>query len=94
VPFCTVVEFEWEGAAGRSAFEAAMSAVAAEAPPPAGRLCRIVGLEETGAHVIEVWNSPAEAQRFADAAGPLLARVSFPAPSTVGGFEVTTFETS
>ena len=65
MPFCTVVEFEWEGPEARSAFAAAMAAVADEAPEPAGRLCRIVGLDENGAHVIEVWATPDEARHFA-----------------------------
>jgi hypothetical protein len=90
--FCTVVDFEFEGPEGRAAFEAAMSSIGIEGPPATGRLSRIVGLEETGAHVVEVWGTADEARRFAEAAGPLLAQVSFPAPSRVSAFEVTTYD--
>ncbi len=90
--FGTVVEFEFDGPEARAAFEAAMALIAREAPPPTGRLSRIVGLEDTGAHVIEVWESMAQAQRFAEASSPLLARVSFPYPSAVSSFEVTTYD--
>jgi hypothetical protein len=94
VAICTVVEFHWDAPEGRRAFEAAMEAVSAEAPPPTGRTSRIVGLTDMGAHVVEVWRTPEDARRLAAAAAPLLARVSFPAPASVHSFDVTSYEAS
>lgn len=90
--FCTIVEFEWEGAEGRARFEAAVAAASDGTAVPEGRLSRIVGVQDRGARVVEVWASPADAQRFAEATGPALARVQMPAPSRVDTFEVTAYD--
>ncbi len=91
MPFCTIVEFEWDGPAARVAFEATMTAVSEEAPPASGRLSRIVGVDDAGAYVVEVWSSPGDAQRFVEASAPLLARAPLPAPARVTSFAVTDY---
>lgn len=49
-------------------------------------------MHDQGAHVVEVWASPADAQRFVEVAGPALARVEMPAPTRVDTFEVTAYD--
>jgi hypothetical protein len=92
VAFCTIVEFEWEGPADRAHFEAAVETASRGAVAPEGRLSRIVGVEDTGARVVEVWATPADAQRFAEATAPDLAAVEMPAPTRVETFAVTTYD--
>lgn len=92
MPFCTIVEFEWDGPAACHAFEATMAAVNAEAPPATGRLSRIVGVNDAGARVVEVWSSPEDAQRFVEASAPQLARAPLPAPARITSFVVTVYE--
>jgi hypothetical protein len=89
--FCTIVEFEWDGPDAQAAFERAM-AVAAEHAPAAGQLSKIVGLDEAGARVVELWSSHDDARRFAEASAPALAAVAMPSPVRVVGFEVTTYQ--
>lgn len=88
VPYCTVVEFEWDGPGPRAAFEQVTSGGDA---PADGRLVRIVGIDERGARAIEVWGSQDDARRFAETAAPALGAAALPAPSRVYGFEVTSF---
>jgi hypothetical protein len=92
MPFCTIVEFEWDGPDARAAFERAMAVAAEHAPAAAGQLTKIVGLDEAGARVVELWSSHDDARRFAEASGPALAAVAMPPPVRVVGFEVTTYE--
>jgi hypothetical protein len=93
MPFCTIVEFEWTTGFGREQLEDAMDSVASPAGPPEGRLTRIVGMDDNGAHVVEVWRSGQDAKRFAEQSGPALSESRLPPPSRVIGFEVTDLET-
>jgi len=89
---CTIVEFEWGDTGARARFEAAVAAASDGTVTPEGRLARIVGIDERGARVVEVWTTAADAQRFAEATAPALADVGMPAPSRVESFEVTHYD--
>lgn len=58
MPFCTIVEFEWDAGFDELAFEHAMESMGSGADRPGGRLSRITDVDDTGAQVIEVWQSP------------------------------------
>jgi hypothetical protein len=57
-------------------------------------LSKIAGIDETGARVIEVWRSSADARKFAEQTAPSMSAVQMPAPSRVLGFEVTSYVVS
>jgi hypothetical protein len=86
--YCTVVEFEWEDAAERAAFEA----VVGGGGPVAGRVVRVIGIDDRGARAIEVWDQPDDARRHAESSAPALGGVDLPAPTRVFGFEVTSLD--
>jgi len=62
--FCTLVEFEWDETFGRERFTSAVGDVGGDTPE--GLLSRIVGIDDKGARVIEVWRSGDDAQAFAE----------------------------
>ena len=86
MPFCTIVEFEWDDEAERDLFH---SAVDAGDAVPDGCLARIVGIEDAGARVVEVWRSGDDARAFAELTAAAVAQM--PAPSRVVGFDVTSY---
>ena len=94
MPFCTIVEFEWDSSEARAAFEKTMAAVAAASPRPAGRVSRIVGIDEGGARVVEVWESGQAAAAYAEKTGPVVSGAALPTPVRVVAFEVTEYERS
>jgi len=85
--FCTLVEFEWDETFGRERFTSTIGDVGG--PTPEGRLSRIVGFDDKGARIIEVWRSGDDARAFAEKSRPFLAAAQLPPPSRVAGFEVT-----
>jgi hypothetical protein len=93
MPYCTIVEFEWDETFDREAFATALAGVDVGAAPP-GRLSRIAGIDENGARMIEVWRSGEDARAFAQASASSLSNAPIPAPSRVVGFEVTTYVVS
>jgi len=86
MPFCTIVEFEWGDEAERDRFQ---SAAGAGDQVPQGCLARIVGIDDAGARVVEVWRSGEDARAFAERTAAAVAQL--PAPSRVAGFEVTSY---
>jgi hypothetical protein len=87
MPYCTIVEFEWD-----ETFDYRGFAELAEPDKVAeGRLTRIASIDATGARMIEVWRSGADARAFAEKSAPSLAAVQLPPPSLVQGFEVTSY---
>ena len=52
MPFCTIVEFEWDQGFGRERFTSAIGD--ADQEMPSGRLSRITGIGDKGARIIEV----------------------------------------
>jgi hypothetical protein len=87
--FCTLVEFEWDETFGRERFTSAVGDVGGDTPE--GLVSRIVGIDDKGARVIEVWRSGGDAQAFAEKSRPFLAAAQLPPPSRVTGFEVTSY---
>jgi len=94
MPYCTIVEFEWDQTFDRERFAAVVGQAGDDAPPPAGRLSHITGIDDTGARMIEVWQSSGDAKAHADQSAPFLAGAELPAPSRVFGFEVTSYVVS
>jgi hypothetical protein len=94
MPFCTIVEFEWDETFDRDGFSRVISGAGGERPSPDGRLSQISGIDEKGARVIEVWRSVGDAQASAEKSRPFLAAAKLPAPSRVVGFEVTSYVVS
>jgi hypothetical protein len=90
VPYCTIVEFEWNETTSRELF-ATMLRTIEHSAPPAGCLSRIVGIDDSGARTIEVWRSSEDARAFAEASAPALAQTQLPPPTRVVGFEVTSY---
>jgi hypothetical protein len=91
MPFCTLVEFEWDESFGRAQFTAAVGNADPGEELPAGCLSRITGIDDAGARVIEVWRSGADARAFAEKSRPALAAAQLPAPARVVGFETTSY---
>jgi len=94
MPFCTIVEFEWDESFDRESFVRTISGSGGEAPHPDGRLSQISGIDEKGARVIEVWRSAGDAQAFAEKSRPFLEAARLPPPSRVVGFDVTSYVVS
>ena len=88
MPFCTLVEFEWD---------AVVRPGAVHRRPGRGRprrancrqgcLSRITSIDDAGARVIEVWRSGDDARAFADDAGPRWPRHSSRRRPGLAGFE-------
>jgi hypothetical protein len=94
MPYCTVVEFEWDETFDRERFASMVGRAGEAAQPPEGRLSHITGIDEHGARMIEVWRSGEDAKAHADQSAPFLATVEMPPPSRVFGFEVTSYVVS
>ena len=91
MPYCTIVEFEWNEGLDRERFASMVEGASAGHAGPEGRLSQIAGIDDAGARVIEVWRSSDDARRFAEQSAPSLSAVQMPAPSRVFGFEVTSY---
>ncbi len=94
MPYCTIVEFEWDETFDRERFASMAGDADGEETPPAGRLSRIAGIDDKGARMIEVWRSSDDARAFAEQSAPFIASAQLPAPSRVFGFEVTSYVVS
>jgi hypothetical protein len=91
MPFCTLVEFEWNESFGRERFTAALGEPGQDGDLPQGCLSRITSIDDAGARVIEVWRSGDDARAFAEQSRPALAAAQLPAPARVVGFETTSY---
>jgi len=58
---------------------------------PDGCVCRIVGTGQSGPKVIEVWRTPADAQRWAEATSGDVSDMSMPPPDRVSAFETSAY---
>ena len=94
MPYCTIVEFEWDENFDYEGFANMIGKADETAPPPAGRLSHITGIDDKGARMIEVWRSGDDAKAHAEQSAPFLADAQLPAPSRVFGFEVTSYDVS
>jgi hypothetical protein len=90
MPFCTIVEFEWDETFDHEAFGTALGARGDALPD--GCLSRISSIDASGARMIEVWQSGEHARAFAEQSAPDLAAMPIPAPSRVSGFELTSYQ--
>jgi hypothetical protein len=92
MPFCTIVEFQWDESFDHAAFARAVGGAGDSLP--AGCLSRISSVDSAGARIIEVWQSGQDAQAFAEQSKPFLDGAQLPAPSRVSGFELTSYLTA
>jgi hypothetical protein len=83
VPFCTMVEWDHDFSSGVYAKLTTQAGVL-----PGGCLCRIVGTGQSGPKVIEVWQTPGDAQRFAEATS---GDMNMPPPDRVSAFETSAY---
>jgi hypothetical protein len=90
MPFCTIVEFEWDESFDHESFGRAVGGT--DGALPSGCLSRIASIDAAGARMIEVWQSGADAQAFAEQSAPLLASTPMPPPARVAGFELTSYQ--
>ena len=93
MPYCTIVELEWDETFDRGAFARSLEEMGTATVPP-GRLSKIGGIDEKRARMIEVWRSSDDARAFAEKGTPSLSQGSIPPPSRVVGFEVSTYVVS
>ena len=91
MPFCTLVEFEWNESFGREQFIVVAGGLSQDGELPEGCLSRVTSIDDTGARVIEVWRSGDDARAFAERSRPALAAAQLPAPARVVGFETTSY---
>lgn len=91
MPFCTLVEFEWDESFGREQFTAAAGNADPGQDLPTGCLGRITSIDDSGARVIEVWRSGDDARVFAEESRPALAAPRMPAPARVAGLETISY---
>ena len=89
MPFCTLLE--WDRGFDLERYNRLNERAGTHDDLPEGCVSRIVGLVESGARVIEVWESDQDARRFADENAPLIAEVQMPPPTGVAAFETTVF---
>ena len=87
VPFCTMVE--WDQDFSSDVYD--MLTKHAEGGLPDGCLCRIVGTGQGGPKVIEVWQSPGDAQRWAEATSADVGDMNMPPPDRVAAFETSAY---
>lgn len=90
MPYCTIVEFEWDESFDYESFGRAVGGH--DGGLPDGCLSRISSIDAAGARMIEVWQSGAHAQTFAEQSAPLLASTPMPPPARVAGFELTSYQ--
>ena len=87
VPFCTMVE--WDQDFSSDMYD--MLTKHAGDGLPDGCLCLIVGTGQGGPKVIEVWQTPDDAQRHAEATSGDLSDMNFPPPDRVSAFETSAY---
>jgi hypothetical protein len=89
MPFCTLLE--WDSGFDRELFDRLNERAGISDELPDGCLSRIVGLVESGARVIEVWESQDDARRFSEQNTSLIAELNIPPPTGVAAFETNVF---
>lgn len=89
MPFCTLLE--WDGDFDLSRYEAMNQRAGGHDLLPDGCLSRIVGQVETGARIIEVWESPDDARRFSEEHSHLITEFQLPPPDRAAAFETAVY---
>jgi hypothetical protein len=88
--FCT--ELEWDKDFPFDRYEAMTSRAASHDGLPDGCLARVVGRVDTGARILEVWESPDHARRFGESSAELLAEFKMPMPTRSAAYETVIFQ--
>jgi hypothetical protein len=88
--FCTLLE--WEGEFDLDRYNEMNERAGGHDTLPDGCLSRIVGQDDSGTRIIEVWQSGDDARRFSEEHAPLLAEFEMPAPSRVAAFQTSVFQ--
>jgi hypothetical protein len=91
VAFCT--ELEWDKDFPFDRYDSMTRRSGTHDVLPDGCLVRIVGKIETGARILEVWESPDHAKRFGESTAGLLTEFRMPAPTRAAAYEAVTFQT-
>jgi hypothetical protein len=89
--FCT--QLEWESDFPFDRYEEMIRRSGSHDSLPEGCLARIVGRKDSGAYILEVWESPDDAGRFGESNAPLLKEFRMPMPSRSAAFETVIFKT-
>ena len=92
MPFCTLLE--WDSGFDPEAYDELSERAGMREKLPDGCLARIVGLVQSGARVIEVWESEEDAERFSEQNTPLIRELNIPPPTGVAAFETAVFQAS
>jgi hypothetical protein len=90
MPYCTLLE--WDSDFDLDRYDELNQRAGAHSGLPEGCLARVVGPVETGARIIEVWQSSEHAARFSEKNSPLIAELEIPPPARVAAFETTIFQ--
>ena len=89
MPFCTVVE--WDMDLDSSVYDELNERAGGHDALPEGCLTRIVGAVDSGARIIEVWESPDHARKYSEEHSPDIAELEIPPPDRVAAFETTIY---
>jgi hypothetical protein len=89
MPFCT--QLEWDSDFPFDRYEE-MARRGSHGSLPDGCLARVVGRKDTGAYILEVWESPDDARRFGEGSASLLKEFRMPMPTRSAAFETVIFE--
>ena len=89
--FCTLLQ--WDGDFDFGNLDAMLQRSGGHEALPEGCLSRIVGAVDGGACVVEVWESPDDARRFAERSAPLLSEFTMPPPSRTAAFATRLYQT-
>jgi hypothetical protein len=90
MPFCTLLE--WDSDFEFERYYQLNERAGTHDELPDGCLARIVGPVDTGARIIEVWESDEHARRFSEQNTPLIDELNIPPPTGVAAFETTIFK--
>jgi hypothetical protein len=90
MPFCTLLE--WDSGFDLERYNELNERAGTHDDLPEGCLVRIVGLVESGARVVEVWESDEHARRFSEQNSHLISELNVPPPTGVAAFETTIFQ--
>ena len=88
MPFCTLLE--WDADFDFDTYQKLNERTGGH-DLPEGCLSRIVGAVETGARIVEVWESPEHARKFSEANSPNITDLKIPAPTRVSAFETSIY---
>jgi hypothetical protein len=88
--FCT--QLEWDKEFPFDRYDAMTIAAGSHGALPKGCLARILGRVETGARIVEVWESADDARRIGEKSAALLAEFHMPPPTRAAAFELISFQ--